>query len=1195
MDKDGDLEIIILHQRGGIAVINTDGSVNTYKNKYRKQLSISGLPNGHDNPPIADLDGDGNLELITCSDAKHNPTQPKIFDLVEWKIDATLPYPCMHPPGLADVDGDGKWEILDCNLQNVTIFKYNSDTKKYDIIGTIPIKMAHSFFIAQDIDADGKLELVFNEHNSWISVWDVEAPAPTPLPRSGLSFYSQYRTRVPEYVSSPDQPPKISAISPNDGATNIPVSPIELKFKLLDFQNDLMNYTVTTNPNIGSASGTNVPSGTIITVPVSGLTPSTTYTWTVTVTDGKHTTTRTFTFYTKGNVTLAVNISPEGSGSVAKNPDSVNNVYAYGTRVKLTAVANNASVYRFSSWDGDLKWMGSNNPATILMDGNKTVTAKFTKIQYTLTITISPTGSGKVICNPSGPYYYGDIVKLTAVPNVGWSFSNWTGDLTGNQNPTTIIMNGNKKVTAVFTQCRYNLTITIAGKGNVTVEPYKTAYTYGENVTLTAIADSGWMFVGWGGDVSSNENPITIMMDGNKSITATFVLREGYTLTINISGNGAVNKDPNYEVYTYGENVTLIAVPDPGWKFIGWSGDITGNRNPYSIVMDGNKTVYATFIQEQYTLIVNIEGLGNVTKTPDQSAYIYGTQVQLKASADAGWIFSHWSGDIESVDNPVTFEITGNMTIIAHFALKHFTINASVEGVGGTLEPSGVIIVAYGENITFTIEPNVGYHILKVLVDGEDIGPISQYTFYSVNMNHSITAFFAPNKYMLAVNVSPEGSGSVTLNNTGPYCYGDAVLLIAEPNDGWIFSHWSGDASGTNNSITIIIDGNKSLTAVFVETQAWWNTAWKYRRVITINHTKVSGDLIDFPLLIEIIDSSLIGKVQSDGDDFVFVDANNTKLDHQIEFYNNSEGHLIAWVRIPYLSSKTNTTIYVYYGNPYCENQQNPTAVWNANYKLVLHLNEKTGTHYDSTINGNNGTPLNGVLQGITGKIDGADTFDGANDYIRIPHSDSLSGYTEALTISFWIKFGDTSRRQTILCKYNTNGNMRGWQIEYDPTWQRPFWLFASENGVTYSEWWASWEAFKPEANTWYHLTVVWEANAIPKFYVNGIQVPTVGTGKISSIFNNIGVPLYIGRSVYSTRFFKGSLDEITILNRALPAEWIFTTYNNQLNPSTFYTIGPEEQYAGNNPTGASEYFDSFSSSIQAERIELNINDILDI
>ncbi|MEM2262304.1 MAG: hypothetical protein QXK24_07625, partial [Ignisphaera sp.] len=849
VDKDGDLEIIILHQRRGIAVINTDGSVNTYNNKYRKQLNIPSLPsNGHTNPTVADVDDDGNLELIQCGDASHNWYNPAIWDLVEWKLDAILPFKSMDPPGVADIDGDGKLEIIAPNEKNVTIFKYNKITAKYEIIYTIPLSMAHPFFIAQDIDADGKLELVFNQYNSWVSVYGVEKPAPKPLPRSGLYFYSQYRTRVPVYVSPPEQPPKISEISPREGETNIPVTLSELSFKLIDYQNNLMNYTVTTNPNIGSASGTNVSSGTIITVPVSGLTSLTTYTWTVRVTDGNYTTTRTFTFYTEGAVTLTIKISPTGSGSVIKNPDNTSNIYVYGTRIKLTAVADNI-VYRFSRWDGDLKWMGSNNPAIIIMDGDKTVTAIFTKIEYTLTINISPTGCGSVNVNKTKPYYYGDIIELTANPNVGWSFSHWMGDLTGSQNPTTIVINGNKKVTAVFTQCQYNLTITIVGKGNVTIEPYKTAYTYGENVTLTAIANSGWMFISWSGDASGSENSITIIMNSNKSVVANFIPEEGYTLIVNVTGNGIVNKNPNYTTYIYGENVTLTAIPDPGWKFVGWSGDITGNKNPCSVVMNSNKTVYAIFIQEQYVLTVNIEGLGNVTKIPDQLTYIYGTQVQLSASADAGWIFIRWSGDIESVNNPVSFEITGNMTITAHFALKHFTINASVEGVGGTIEPSGVIMIAYGENITFTIEPNVGYHILKVLVDGEDIGPISQYTFYSVNMNHSITAFFAPNKYTLAVNVSPEGSGSVTLNNTGPYCYGDAVLLIAEPNDGWIFSHWSGDASGTNNSITIIIDGNKSLTAVFVETQAWWNTAWKYRRVITINHTKVSGDLIDFPLL----------------------------------------------------------------------------------------------------------------------------------------------------------------------------------------------------------------------------------------------------------------------------------------------------------------------------------------------------------
>jgi hypothetical protein len=425
---------------------------------------------------------------------------------------------------------------------------------------------------------------------------------------------------------------------------------------------------------------------------------------------------------------------------------------------------------------------------------------------------------------------------------------------------------------------------------------------------------------------------------------------------------------------------------------------------------------------------------------------------------------------------------------------------------------------------------------------------------------------FFQEQYILTINISPEGSGTVTPNNTGPYYYGDAVQLTAEPNNDWYFSHWEedGEVLGSQSTIIIIIDGNKNITAVFTqEIKQWWSLYWQYRRIITIDHTKVSGELTDFPVLIEITDSSLAEKAQPDGDDFVFTDANNVKLDHQIEYYNSATGHLIAWVKVPYLSPTTDTVLYMYYGNLNCASQQNPTGVWNSSYMFVLHLNEETGTHYDSTLYRNNGTPLNGILQGVPGQIDGADTFDGINDYIAIPHSNALTGYTEAFTISFWIKIEDTGRRQTLLCKYNTAGNMRSWQIEYDPTWQRPFWLFASENGITYSEWWASWDAFKPEPGVWYYLTVVWEKNSIPKFYVNGVQVPTVGTGKISSIFNNVGVPLYIGRSVYSTRYFKGSLDEIIILNRTLSANWILTAYNNQRNPAAFYTIGPEEQYAG--------------------------------
>jgi hypothetical protein len=197
----------------------------------------------------------------------------------------------------------------------------------------------------------------------------------------------------------------------------------------------------------------------------------------------------------------------------------------------------------------------------------------------------------------------------------------------------------------------------------------------------------------------------------------------------------------------------------------------------------------------------------------------------------------------------------------------------------------------------------------------------------------------------------------------------------------------------------------------------------------------------------------------------------------------------------------------------------------------------------------------------VEGKINGADTFNGLNGYIQIPHSDTLAGYTEAFTVSFWIRLEDTSRRQTILGKYNTGTNQRAWFVDYNPRDRstRPLGFYASYDGVNYREWYAS---FVLSANTWYHITIVWEANAIPKFYINGTQVPTFGTATIQQIYNNAGVPLLIGRCQYdSSRYFKGSLDEIAISNIARSADWILTTYNNQQNPTAFYSIGPEETF----------------------------------
>ena len=79
---------------------------------------------------------------------------------------------------------------------------------------------------------------------------------------------------------------------------------------------------------------------------------------------------------------------------------------------------------------------------------------------------------------------------------------------------------------------------------------------------------------------------------------------QAYTLSINTVGSGTVTASPNQATYTYGQIVSLTPVPAPGWAFSGWSGDLSGSANPATLLIDGNKSVTATFVQTVYTLVV---------------------------------------------------------------------------------------------------------------------------------------------------------------------------------------------------------------------------------------------------------------------------------------------------------------------------------------------------------------------------------------------------------------------------------------------------------------------------------------------------------------------------------------------------------------------------------------------------------------
>jgi uncharacterized repeat protein (TIGR02543 family) len=82
-------------------------------------------------------------------------------------------------------------------------------------------------------------------------------------------------------------------------------------------------------------------------------------------------------------------------------------------------------------------------------------------------------------------------------------------------------VDANKSVTANFTSL-YTLSVSAKGKGSVSLSPPGGSYPGGTVVTLTAVAGSGFTFQGWSGALSGVANPTTLVIDGNKSVTATF-------------------------------------------------------------------------------------------------------------------------------------------------------------------------------------------------------------------------------------------------------------------------------------------------------------------------------------------------------------------------------------------------------------------------------------------------------------------------------------------------------------------------------------------------------------------------------------------------------------------------------------------------------------------------------------------------
>jgi len=344
----------------------------------------------------------------------------------------------------------------------------------------------------------------------------------------------------------------------------------------------------------------------------------------------------------------------------------------------------------------------------------------------------------------------------------------------------------------------------------------------------------------------------------------------------------------------------------------------------------------------------------------------------------------------------------------------------------------------------------------------------------------------------------------------------------------------------------------------------WWHSSWKCRKLITIDPSKVEADLYSFPMLFYLdVDNNLSENALNNGDDIAFIlySDNETQLNHEIEVYDNTTGKLVAWVNLPKISSSEETKIWLYYGNPSSNNLENPSDVWDSNFRTVLHLNEAPNDmvqgHFDSSKNNNHGIPNNfqdggGGSTDVAGKMGGGVYFGGDDDWIEIPHSNSLISKDNELSLSAWVKLttNPNSDAGVIVKSDGSNYNIHlGVQNDRKANFQ----VLTEKELSDLSS------AATLEVNQWYYLYGIYNG-ITSKVYINKFEA---GSKTINGLIESPSAPLLIGRcALGDNRFFKGIIDEVRVSYEARSVDWFNTEYNNQNSPLTFYKIGDEEEYS---------------------------------
>ena len=302
-----------------------------------------------------------------------------------------------------------------------------------------------------------------------------------------------------------------------------------------NFQAQPQNYTITVsaNPTNGGtvSGGGTYQQGQSCTV---SATANTGYTFTNWTENGNVVSTNAnYTFTVTSNRTLVANFTQQQYTITALVDPSEwaggvtgGGTYTYGQTCTLTATPCNP--YIFVNWTKNGVQVSTNTTYSFTVTESATYVAHFVVESFDITVLANPEEGGTVV--GGGTYEFGEIVTVTATPNEGYNFVNWTenGLVVSTSTSYTFGVGGGHTLIANFALQTFEIKASVSPEEAGTVSGEGT-YNYGDEVTLTINRNEDWAFVNWteNGEVASEEMNYTFIITCDRDLVANFIFTEG--------------------------------------------------------------------------------------------------------------------------------------------------------------------------------------------------------------------------------------------------------------------------------------------------------------------------------------------------------------------------------------------------------------------------------------------------------------------------------------------------------------------------------------------------------------------------------------------------------------------------------------------------------------------------------------------